>query len=113
MTNGQKKPVVLYDGECNFCKKWVKEMRKTTGETVDYIPYQEGCNVYKEVSREACQLAVQLIDEEKHVHSGMEVLYWLLYRSNRYRWLYKLYLKSGLFRCFSNAVYHWVMKNRR
>ncbi|WP_394826955.1 lipase maturation factor family protein [Pendulispora albinea] len=35
------RPLVVYDGDCGFCKRWIARFRLRTGTAVDYLPYQE------------------------------------------------------------------------
>lgn len=107
-----KKTVVLYDGACNFCEKWVKYMRQLTGNAVTFIPYQEGCKFFPQVTETECVKAVKVIDENHQVYSGMEAVYWLLYQSGKKKWLYKWYSKNKYFRKLSEVIYVWVSKCR-
>ena len=36
----QARPLLLYDGDCGFCRLWVSRWRGITGEHVDYEPFQ-------------------------------------------------------------------------
>src|SRR5256885_10825247 len=31
----------LFDGDCNFCKLWIKRWQQTTGDRVDFLPFQD------------------------------------------------------------------------
>ncbi|HEX5059638.1 MAG TPA: lipase maturation factor family protein [Kofleriaceae bacterium] len=35
------KPVLVFDGECGFCRDWVERWRARTGDRVDYVPLQQ------------------------------------------------------------------------
>ena len=32
---------MLFDGDCNFCKLWIKRWQQTTGDRVDFLPFQD------------------------------------------------------------------------
>jgi len=34
-------PVLMYDGDCGFCRRWVGFARRWTHARVEYAPYQE------------------------------------------------------------------------
>ena len=35
------KPLMVYDGDCNFCTLWVRRWQQMTGDSVDYLPAQD------------------------------------------------------------------------
>ena len=35
------RPLLIYDGDCGFCKYLVRYWQKLTGDRVAYAPYQE------------------------------------------------------------------------
>ena len=35
------KPLLVYDGDCGFCKLWIRRWQRTTGARVDYLPFQD------------------------------------------------------------------------
>ena len=36
----RSKPILVYDGECGFCRRWIERWRVVTGDRVVYLPYQ-------------------------------------------------------------------------
>jgi lipase maturation factor 1 len=44
------KPLLLYDGECGFCKLWIARWKTATGGLVDYAPSQEAAERFPEIS---------------------------------------------------------------
>ena len=46
---------MVYDGDCGFCRLWIKRWRFLTGEKVDYRPYQETAARYPEISMDQFQ----------------------------------------------------------
>ena len=36
-----QRPLLVYDGDCGFCRKWVRRWQLRTGDRADYAPYQE------------------------------------------------------------------------
>lgn len=55
------RPVLVYDGDCGFCKFWVRYWQKLTGERVRYGPYQELAAHYPQVPVEEFRRASQYI----------------------------------------------------
>ena len=35
------RPVLVFDGDCGFCRIWIGRWRHHTGETVEYQPFQD------------------------------------------------------------------------
>ena len=33
-------PVLVFDGECGFCRVWVEYWKRLTGERVEYVAFQ-------------------------------------------------------------------------
>ena len=34
------RPIMIWDGDCGFCAKWIKRWEKLTGDKIQYLPYQ-------------------------------------------------------------------------
>jgi len=41
MNDSLDPPVLVFDGDCAFCRAWVEYWQRLTGERVRYTPYQE------------------------------------------------------------------------
>ena len=54
------KPLLVYDGDCNFCCRSVERLRASTGEAIDYAPYQKVADKYPSVSLREFKKAVHL-----------------------------------------------------
>ena len=67
------RPLVLYDGKCAFCRRWVDRWRARTGDAVVYRP-----------SRRA-RRAVQLIDSNGKRYQGAEAVFRALRHAPRMR----------------------------
>ena len=39
--NSLDRPLLVFDGECPFCRAWVDYWKRLTGDRIDYAPYQE------------------------------------------------------------------------
>ncbi len=66
------RPLLVFDGECGFCRRWIERWRAATGERVDYAPYQEVAERFPEVPHDAFERAIQLVDTDGTVYSGAE-----------------------------------------
>jgi predicted DCC family thiol-disulfide oxidoreductase YuxK len=44
-----KRPVLIYDGRCGFCKIWVDYWRQLTGDQVEFAASQDVAEQYPEI----------------------------------------------------------------
>src|SRR5580700_4594686 len=68
----EPRPLLIYDGDCGFCKYWASYWQKLTGDRVDYASYQEVAAQYPAIPRAAFQRAVQYIAPDGAVASAAE-----------------------------------------
>lgn len=71
------KPLMIYDGDCNFCKFWISRWQRSTAGRVDYIASQDPqvAKQFSELPREWFAEAVQLIETDGRVYSGAEAVF--------------------------------------
>src|SRR5687768_6700805 len=73
-------PVLVFDGECGFCRFWVDRWRHYTGDRVEYLPSQSPdlTRRFPDVPRERFARAVQLIEVGGRLSEGAEAVFRLL-----------------------------------
>ncbi|MEO8431006.1 MAG: lipase maturation factor family protein [Acidobacteriota bacterium] len=64
------RPLLLYDGDCGFCRVWIARWRLRTGGRVDYAPSQEEGGRFPEIAPEEFRRSVQLVLPDGKVLSG-------------------------------------------
>lgn len=79
------KPLMIFDGDCDFCIRWIARWREATGDRVDYQPYQRVEGEYPQISRPQFQAAVQLIEPDGAITSGADAVFRALSYSRRRR----------------------------
>lgn len=57
-----ERPVMVFDGDCRFCRFWIERWRDATGDRIEYHPLQAVAARYPEIPRETFEHAVQLIE---------------------------------------------------
>src|SRR5580658_7539466 len=98
-------PILIYDGQCGFCKIWINYWKLLTGDRVDYAPSQEVAAQYPQIPPSAFAEAVQLIRPDGSYVSGARAVYETLGRE-------KTYEASRLLAWLSEAVYGFVARHR-
>lgn len=64
------KPLLVFDGDCGFCRFWIERWRSVTGDRVDYAPYQEIARRFPEIPEEEFRRAVALVLPSGEVFGG-------------------------------------------
>ena len=64
------KPLLIFDGNCGFCRKWVDYGRQITGDRVRYAPASEVASEYPQIPPEAFARAVQVVLPDGEVLEG-------------------------------------------
>src|SRR5437016_3391438 len=80
------KPLLIFDGDCGFCRAWVERWRQLTGDRVDYAPAQEVAARFPEIPAEHFKRAVQLVETDGAVYSAAEAAFRSLSYSRSKRW---------------------------
>lgn len=79
---------MVFDGDCNFCRRWIARWQAATGDKVDYLPYQHPtiAERFPEIPRQQFEQAVQLIEPSGDVHNAAEAVFRTLACAPRKRW---------------------------
>jgi lipase maturation factor 1 len=110
MKNDPSKPVLLYDGDCGFCRQWILRWKRMTGESVLYLPYQSHHAEYG-IPAEDCRKSVQLLEGSAHFSGAEAVLRTLAFAPGK-KWLWTLYRRFPGFAPVSELAYRIVAAHR-
>lgn len=69
------KPLMVFDGDCGFCKKWIKRWQRATGSAVEYAPLQEASHQFPEIPRASFEREVKLITVDGRVFGGAQAVF--------------------------------------
>ncbi|HXJ60508.1 MAG TPA: lipase maturation factor family protein [Verrucomicrobiae bacterium] len=86
------KPVLIYDGDCNFCRLWIRRWQQRTGDTVEYVSLQADSVAvqFPELSRETLQEAVHLVGTDGSVQRAAAAVFGALAAVNPWPlWIYR------------------------
>ena len=106
------KPLMVFDGECHFCRRWIERWRQATAGAVDYAPFQEARGRFPEIPKENFERAVQFIETDGSVTSGAEAVFRSLSYGRGTKWLSQAYDRLPGCAAVTEAAYSLVAKNR-
>ena len=104
--------VMLYDGDCGFCRRRVDVWEKSTDGFVLYEPYQQALARFPQVRQEQCREAVQLIMPDGTVFSGACAVLQALALGGRYKRLLWCYRRVPFFGQIAEWCYRLVARHR-
>ena len=107
-------PLLIYDGDCAFCRFWVEYWRRRAGEAVLFAPYQDVAEQFPEIPLARFRAAAQFRDANGQFSSGAEAVFRTLACAPgaRRRWPLWAYARVPLFGWVSEAAYRWVARHR-
>lgn len=113
--NPPAKPLLVYDGDCGFCRTWVARWRRTVGPRVDYEEFQTAGARFPTIQRSRFRRALQLILPDGDVFEGAEAVFRTLAlapgRPRQRRWL-AVYQNVPGARPVFEWGYRWVADHR-
>ncbi|MQA28409.1 MAG: DUF393 domain-containing protein [Luteitalea sp.] len=106
-------PVLIFDGECGFCRFWVAKWRHRTGNAVEYQPFQSSAVAerFPDVPRERSASAVQLVEADGRVFEAAEAVFRLLAAVGA-RWPLRLYERAPGVRAITERAYRLIADHR-
>jgi predicted DCC family thiol-disulfide oxidoreductase YuxK len=108
------KPLMVFDGDCNFCKLWIRRWQQITGDALDFLPFQnpEIEKKFPEIPRENFQNSVQLIETDGEVFSGADAVFSSLAKNPKWQWPLRAYENSPVFANLTESAYKFVARHR-
>lgn len=107
-----EKPILVYDGDCSFCRLWIDRWRALTGDGVRYAPFQEVAGKFPEIPRDAFVRAVQLILPDGSVLSAAHAVFRTLAFTPRRTWMLWLYEHFPGVAIVAEFSYRFVARHR-
>ena len=106
------KPLMIWDGDCDFCRHWIERWRVETRGTVEYATSQSVADRFPEIPSEVFQRAVVLVDPDGRVRIAAEAVTRSLAHVRRYRWMHWCYAHSAFVAATTEYLYRLVAENR-
>lgn len=108
-----EKPLLIFDGDCNFCRYFVRRWQRATGDRVDYASSREAAGRFPEISQENFEGSIQLVVPEGKIYDGAEAVFRALGTIRSRRWLLFAYQNVPGTALISERVYRWAARHRQ
>jgi predicted DCC family thiol-disulfide oxidoreductase YuxK len=108
------RPIVVYDGECPYCRKQVGKMKRhDVDEVFDYVPRQTEDleQRFPKLAEGDFNTGLRLIETDGTIFVASDAIYHIARRLRGWRnwtWLYRVPGLKQLLR----AIYAWIARNR-
>lgn len=110
--NKPEKPMMIWDGNCGFCKYWILIWKSKTTE-VDYQTLQDVAGQFPEIPLKEFKKASRFIDADGKIYSGPDSAFMSMwYFKNPKKHWHRWYMNSSLFQSLSDHSYNFIAKNR-
>jgi predicted DCC family thiol-disulfide oxidoreductase YuxK len=108
-----ERPLLVYDGDCQFCLRWILRWQRALSGKVDVAPFQSASDRFAEdLPIECFQSSIRLIEPDGKIYAGAEAIFRALnYRSGSSK-SYWCYRRIPGFSFFAEAAYRVVAKHR-
>jgi lipase maturation factor 1 len=112
VSNPPPKPLLIWDGDCDFCRLWIERWREITADKVDYATYQDAAGRFPEIPVDQFTRAMAFIKPDGEVFFAADAVYQsLAYRRSR-RWLTWSYNHVPGFAAVSETGYAFIARHR-
>ncbi len=107
------KPLIIFDGDCGFCRRWIRRWQERVRGAVDFEPYQTAATRYPQVPVERFEHWMHFVDENGRFFSGAEAAFRLFERMPRAGRLLEAYRHVPGFKFLAEGAYNLVARHRR
>lgn len=105
---------MFFDGECDFCKYWVARWQRSTGQRVEFVPFQSGRVTAQlpQLPYEKLRQTLHLIEPNGAIYTGAEAVFHALALNPKRRiWLW-LYQRVPGFAKIAEWCYRFIANHR-
>lgn len=108
-----RKPILYWDGDCGFCRRWVERWQSTTGDAVEYRILQEApAEVVAAAGGQTLERIVLRRVDGSLATGAAAALTSLAPHDLDARWLLAAYRHVPFFRSIAESCYRWVAEHR-
>jgi predicted DCC family thiol-disulfide oxidoreductase YuxK len=106
--------MVVFDGDCGFCRYWIRRWHRRTADVFEYLPYQDPAVArrFPALTPDRCTRALQFVERDGAVLEGAEAVFRTLAGSGP-GWPLTLYRRLPGVALVSEFGYRLVARHRR
>ena len=106
------RPVVLFDGDCDFCRCRVDRWKASCGDRIGFLPYREAMDRFPVLSERDLKEAVHLVEPDGAILNGAAAVVRLRELGMGRRLLARMYRNHRWFAACCEWGYRRVARNR-
>ena len=108
-----EKPMMVWDGECGFCKYWITNWKLKTEDRIDYKTFPEVREHFADIPLNEFKKASRLIEPNGSVFSGLDSAFrsFIYFEKENSRW-HLWYSKYNWLASLSDHIYNFIAKHR-
>ncbi len=106
------RPLLVFDGDCQFCAYWARYWQKLTGAAVDYRAYQDVAPQFPQIPLADFQRAVQYIAPDGRRASAAEASFRTLSHARAKGFWLTLYKRLPGFAAATERIYAFIAAHR-
>ena len=107
------KSILIYDGECSFCMRWIGKLKHITRDQVEYLVSKEALKRFPQIPIEDYDLSVQWVDLEGNIFRGAEAVLRALACVPGKKWPLWIYQNIPGFSLVAEWAYRTIAQNRK
>jgi predicted DCC family thiol-disulfide oxidoreductase YuxK len=113
VSNPPPKPLLIWDGNCDFCGLWIERWREITAGKIDYATYQDAADRFPEIQVDQFSRAMAFIEPDGDAFFAAEAVYRSLAHRHSRGWLAWSYDHVPGFGVVSETGYRFIARHRR
>ena len=113
VANPPSKPLLIWDGECHFCMRWIERWRVMTAGKIGYVTYQEVADRFPEIPRDEFRRAMAFIEADGETFFAAEAVYRSLRSRSSRKWMAWSYNHVPGFAEVSELAYRVIARHRK
>src|SRR4051812_43097875 len=106
------RPLLIYDGDCSFCKRWIARWQHLTAGAIDYEPSQTAAVRFPQIPREEFGKSVFLVEKDGTTTRGAQAVFRSLAIAGQKRYLLGMYERIPAFGELCEVLYGFVARHR-
>lgn len=112
MQESRDKSLLIYDGDCGFCRFWIDQLSHIVSNDLDFSPYQTAAHNFPQIPSKDFEQSIKLVMADGSIYSGAQAAFKSLAINPKFKIFDTLYNKLPGFAPISEFFYTIVASNR-